>query len=122
MELQCFHYTIRYRPGETQDHVDCLSRLPQVAGIRKIRGAIIKEREELREAVRTGDCPAWMTPALLQYVEEIDNEIIDNNGLKVVGPIETREILTQIHESPFDGGHLGAQKNLQKFRQYYIGH
>ena len=95
---------------------------PQVEGIKKIRGAIIKEREELRGAVRTGDCPAWMTPALLQYVEEIDNEIIDNNGLKVVGPIETREILTQIHESPFDGGHLGAQKNLQKFRQYYIGH
>ena len=88
----------------------------------KIHGAIINEREELRKAVRKGDSPSWMTPALLQYVEEIDDDIVDNNGRKVVGPVETKEILTQIHESPFDGGHLRASKNLQKFRQYYRGY
>ena len=73
-------------------------------------------------SIRTGDCPAWMTPALLQYVEEIYDDAVDNNGRKVVGPVETKEILTQIHESPFDGGHLRASKNLQKFRQYYRGY
>ena len=128
MELENFDFTVHYKPGKQQNHVDCLSRLPQDtiqghAYIDNIRSEITMERQELWNAFDCEKWPKWTSTEIQPYLTRTpDGHVLDNHGRIMVGPLETQLLLQQIHTSPFDGGHLGAKKILEKFRATYRGH
>ena len=124
-ELENFNFTVHYRPGKNQNHVDCLSRLPRtglgIANIHDTPTDVQKEKEQLYNAFDNNQWPTWISEELRQYLTRTDDRVWDNTGRIVLGPAETYNILKQIHQSPFDGGHMGTRKILKKFRKNYRG-
>ena len=101
MELENFSYTVRYRPGKKQTHVDALSRLPikRINALWQNDKDIEQERNEIKEAILNKQRPAWMSERLFPHLRFWMNQAIDNEGRIFLGPKETKEVIKRIHHS-----------------------
>ena len=131
-DLQSFTYTIHFKNGRLQGHVDALSRLPleeiplgqdKIHMIRTEQTPLNsgeqhqEELRQLRDAATGESHPTFLPKDWKNKLTLVNGAVINGAGAQVLGPLTGTEIMTAMHNSP--GSHLGSKKLASLFRERY---